>query len=95
MNVDKCIAHATMYMRIDKNLILCKISEAYEKHSNNIALTDNDRFFLGLRYSEFLSDSDSDEGYLQASIKRDACLRILGIDMMWLMEKCILVCNLH
>lgn len=64
------------------------ICEALDKHmTRNEKLTNIEKFYAGLRYSEFLALSDTDEGYYQAEVKRSEFLKVLGIDQDLLNKK--------
>ncbi len=94
MSVDKCMEYTRELIDFSKELLVVRIGEINKKHDNNEELTDLEKFIIGLRYSEFLAEGDSDSEYYQASVKRDACLKKLGIDFNWLMEQCKIVCDL-
>lgn len=95
MDVDSCIKYAKELVDFDINMLVVKIGEISKKHWDNKELTDKEKFIIGLRYSEFLATDYSDEAYYQAGVKRDACLRYLGVDFVWLMNQCKLICNLN
>lgn len=94
MNVDTCIKYAKELLEYSSNMLVIRIGEINKKHMNNEPLTDKEKFIIGLRYSEFLAEGNSDTDYYQASLKRDACLNRLGISMNWLIDQCKLVCDL-
>lgn len=68
---------------ISPELLVCRVAEAFEKFESNEA-TEQDRFVLGLRWSEFYTDSTSDTEYLRAEHKRQIYCNKLGVDPDWL-----------
>ena len=79
VSVDDCIRYTIELAKFDMNMLACRIYEIYEKHSRNVKLTSQEKFLIGLRYSEFLATDDTDRGYYVAELKRQSCLRKLGI----------------
>lgn len=94
VTVDECIKYTIELARFDMTMVYCRIAEAYEKHVRNEKLTKQEKFLLGLRYSEFLATEDSNEGYYRAEMKRQACLRKLGLTCAEFNENLFNVCGL-
>ena len=94
VTVDDCIKYTLDLARFDMNMLLLRIAEVYEKHSRNEKLTKQEKFLIGLRYSEFLATEDSNDGYYRAEMKRQACLRKLGITCAELNDALYNVCGL-
>lgn len=60
--------------------LVFKIREVSDKHEARIPLTKKERFIIGLRYSEFLTDDSSAEGLWRADKMRQVYLQKLHID---------------
>jgi lysine/ornithine N-monooxygenase len=60
-------------------MIALEAIDLLEMRDNGYQLKDEDKFILGLVYSEFFATSNSDEAYIQASEKRDQYLATLGL----------------
>ncbi len=95
MTIDDCISIAKEYNDIDKRILFIKIGESYKNHMSNQKLTDKDKFFLGLRYSEFFSLGDSNEDYYLAEVQRNIILNMMGITHEYINSGCQLYCGLH
>lgn len=75
-------------------IIVCYIADAYKKYEEGKRLTQKDKFFLGLRYSEFLAVDSSNYDLALAEEKRQELLRVLGISAQELNMLCKEMCNL-
>lgn len=95
MKVDECIEYAERLKNINPELLIVKIGEISKKHWNNEKLTVKEKFIIGLRYSEFLAEGNSDEDHYQAVIKQQSVLKILNINFQWIIDSCIRICGLH
>lgn len=97
MNIDKCIDLA---YNIKENeiysldILVVRICEIYKKHMGGGKLTDLEKVIIGLRYSEFLADDNTEEELIQADIKQSTILNILGLDFYELAGLCEDICNL-
>lgn len=76
-------------------LLVTRIGEIYYKHDIGGVLSNSERLIIGLRYSEFLSETNDEYDLYNASIKRDAVLDYLGIDFDELIELCREQLGLH
>lgn len=63
------------------------IYESLEKHNKGLKITEKDKFYAGLRYSEFLADSDSDESYVFAEKLRSEYYDVLDISFDYIVEE--------
>lgn len=88
MRVTECMKHAKELKTFHPNMLVVRIGEIYEKHSEGKPLTANERLIIGLRYSEFLATSNTNEAYIQAEAKSQAVREYLGLDAHWLIKQC-------
>lgn len=70
------------------------IGELITKYNRGKKLTLSERYIVGLRYSEFLADSDTPFAYKQADVKRVELLKYLGLTPKNINELCKIHCNL-
>lgn len=83
-------------MKFDEDMLIFRIGEAWEafsKAENVTKISKEDRFVLGLRYSEFFADQslcgeDYDRSLVLAENKARIYREKLGITMTWLMDRC-------
>lgn len=68
-------------------IIALEILELLKKHNNNEKLSFKDKLTLGLAYSEFISDSNSEEDLYIAERERQILLKKLDIDGSMLVSK--------
>lgn len=68
-------------------IIALEILELLKKHNNNEKLSFKDKLTLGLSYSEFISDSNSEEDLYIAERERQILLKKLDIDGSMLISK--------
>lgn len=63
-------------------MLALEIADILEKHQDGEKLKIEEKFLIGLQYSEFYATGNSNEDYAVASMKRDEFLRILNVDFM-------------
>ncbi len=68
----------------DIKSLAIEIADLLKKHQdpNQQKLKEDEKFLVGLMYSEFYADGSSDEEYIKASHKRNKFLKMLNIDAM-------------
>ena len=80
VTVDECMQYAIELMKFGGvDWLAMRIGEISDKHSEGKKLTQKEKFIIGLRYSEFLAKSTTDNAYYEAERKRQICLVNLGI----------------
>lgn len=80
MKTTQGIAYAREMMGMSSKLLAPMVVDIYEKHQANSRLTDKEIFLIGLCYSEFLADSNSEGDLFKAGMQRDGFCELLGID---------------
>ena len=72
------------------NMLSALVCEALNKHNSGGRLTKIERFYAGLRYSDFLlfEGENSETAYYMAEQKRIEYLNVLGIDRVTLNFLC-------
>lgn len=95
MDVRTVIKEAQMIQSWGLPMLVMRIGEIHNKHSEGLKLTNSEKLIIGLRYSEFLSEGTTEMDYYQASLKRNTVLQKLGIDFNELIVMCKQVCGLH
>ncbi len=92
MTIKEANKYIREYKEKDIREIVFEMRDAYLKHSQNIdtaratglpipkqnRLTNREIFVLGLRYSEFYAEANTDEAYYQAEVLRGLILDKLG-----------------
>lgn len=76
-------------------ILSLQIADIYNMHDNGERLTAKNTFIIGLRYSEFLATSSTQEAYTQAEHKRQWYLTQLGITVPEINHACLTYANLH
>ena len=100
MNIDKCIQIARDLRETNEiedyglDTLVVRICETYKKHMGGGKLNDIEKVIIGLRYSEFLADDNTEEELRQAEIKQRTMLDILEVNFNELVGLCEDVCNL-
>lgn len=80
VSVDECMKYTLELLKFgDVEWLALRIAEISDKHSRGEKLTQKEKFIIGLRYSEFLAMTSSDEAYFSAERKRVICLQKLGL----------------
>ncbi len=97
IDTNKCIQEVRKLKKegYTSKIIACMICDAYRKHNDNEYLTHLDRFVLGLRYSEFLAEGNTDEDYVLAETKRQEFLKVLGLKSEEINSLCLSIYGLH
>lgn len=77
MKFSKGLEFAVKLSSISVNALALEIVDLLCLHQDGVAITDRDKFVLGLRYYEFYTDS---EDYTLAIKKQEEYLSFLGIN---------------
>lgn len=70
------------------------IGDILNQYSNGKKLTISEKFIVGLRYSEFLADDDTEFAYTQADTQRKEFLKYLNLTPKEINDLCRIHCNL-
>lgn len=63
-------------------MLALEITDLLEMRDNGYKLKEEDKFILGLGFSEFFALGNTDDDYIKASSKRDEFLKVIGIEFM-------------
>jgi hypothetical protein len=82
MRTSKGLELAMRLIGQNKNatMIALEAIDLLDMRDNGYKLKEEDKFILGLVYSEFFTDSNSNDDYIRATEKRDQYLKILGLE---------------
>lgn len=95
MNKKVYLNLAETYKDMDKNMLFVLIARAYNAHMKNSIIPTSSKFFLGLRYSEFLAEGTSNEDYYNADILRKQLLDIMGVTYKFIDDGCLKFLGLY